>query len=194
MNVVAFIYAYRYWALPIATFFEGPIVMTLVGFLVGLGYFSFWPALLLMALGDLLGDIAWYSLGYYGASKLIEKIGRFFSLTEEKMERTKVIFNRHQAKIILISKITMGFGLAVPVLITAGISKIPLKKFIMLNLIGGLIWTAFLMFLGYTLGNIYLVVEKGLRNAFIITAVIFIVAALYGFSRYWRRRAMQNKL
>jgi membrane protein DedA with SNARE-associated domain len=88
----------------------------------------------------------------------------------------------------------MGFGLAAPILVTAGISKVSLKKFIIINLIGGFIWTAFLMLLGYLFGNIYLLVSEGLKIGFIALIIILISALLFGFSKFLRSEVLKNKI
>lgn len=194
MEILTSLYAYRYLGIFLGTIIEGPVIMTAVGFLVGLGHFNFWLAYILMILGDLVGDIGWYYVGYFGAKKFIEKFGRFFGINDESMEKVKVLFQKHHNKILLLSKVTMGFGLAAPILVTAGISKVPIKKFIILNLIGGFIWTAFLMALGYFFGNIYLLVSEGLKVGFIALIVILISALLFGFSKFLRSEVLKNKI
>jgi membrane protein DedA with SNARE-associated domain len=82
----------------------------------------------------------------------------------------------------------------VPILVTAGISKVSIKNFIILNLIGGFIWTAFLMTLGYFFGNIYLLISEGLRVGFITGIVILTSALLFGFSRFLRNEVLKNKI
>ena len=66
---------YRYLILfPLAAV-EGPIVALLVGFLISLGYFQFFPAFGIMILGDLIPDSFYYYLGRFGNKKnLIEKM------------------------------------------------------------------------------------------------------------------------
>jgi membrane protein DedA with SNARE-associated domain len=194
METLAFLYMYRYPALFVGAFFEGPIIMAATGFLVKLGYFNVILAYILLILGDLAGDVAWYYLGYFGANNFISKFGRFFGITEKIFERVKSIFSRHHAKIIFFSKITMGFGLAVAILTTAGISKVPIKKFIILNLLGGFIWTAFVMTLGYFFGSVYLLISESLRIGFIIGVGLLVSFALYGFSRFLRQEVLKNKI
>jgi membrane protein DedA with SNARE-associated domain len=194
MDILASLYIYRYLGIFLGTIIEGPVIMTAVGFLVKLGHFNFWLAYILMVLGDLVGDIGWYYAGYFGAKNFIEKFGRFFGINKESMEKVKTLFYKHHSKILLLSKITMGFGLSAPILVTAGISKVPIKKFIILNLIGGFIWTAFLMTLGYFFGNIYLLISEGLRVGFIALVIILVSALLFGFSKFLRSRVLKNKI
>lgn len=194
MEIIASLYAYRYIGLFLGSFFEGPIVMAAAGFLIKLGYFKILPAFSMLLLGDLLADVAWYYVGHFGARKFIYKFGRFFGVTESAMEKVKVMFHKHHNKILIFSKVTMGFGIAVPILVTAGISKVPIRRFILLNLLGGLVWTAFIMTLGYFFGNIYIVISDSLKVGFIVGVGILLAAILFGFSKFLRSEVLKNKI
>jgi membrane protein DedA with SNARE-associated domain len=76
----------------------------------------------------------------------------------------------------------------------AGMSKVPLKKFVVLNFLGGLVWTAFLMSLGYVFGNIYQQVSEGLRIATIVFYLVIFLLAIQGFSRYMRKKINEKNL
>ena len=49
----------------------------------------------------------------------------------------------------------MGFGFAVVTLMVAGMLKVSFKRYVVINLFGGFIWTAMLLVIGYFFGNIY---------------------------------------
>lgn len=179
---------YRYpIAYPLAIV-EGPILMMVSGFLVHLGFFDFWPIYFILMAGDLTGDIFWYKLGEHGARSLIDKYGRFLNLTEENVERAERFFHDHQGKILFISKITMGFGFALATLVAAGAARIPFKKYMTINFLGQFIWTGFLMGIGYFFGQLYVVVDKSLRWAVIIAAIVIVGVVAFGFSKYMRKR------
>lgn len=194
MEIVTSLYAYRYIGLFLGAFFEGPIIMAAAGFLIKLGHFKVLPAFSMLLLGDLLADITWYYIGHFGARKFIQKFGRFFGVTENILEKVKKLFQRHHNKILLFSKVTMGFGVAVPILITAGISKISIRRFILLNFLGGLVWTASIMTIGYFFGNIYILISDSLKIGFIIGVGIMLAAILFGFSKFLRTEVLENKI
>lgn len=167
---------------------EGPVVMLLSGFLVRLGLFSFVPLYLVLIAGDLTGDVIWYWVGRRGAEPLIRKYGRFLSLTTDNVEKAKRFFHDHQGKILFISKITMGFGFAIATLVAAGAAKVPFKKYFAINFFGEFIWAGILMGLGYFLGNLYTLVDKSLRWAFVIAMIIIGFGAVYGFGKFMRAK------
>ena len=186
--IAQWLLAFRY---PIAyplTIVEGPVVMLLSGFLVRLGFFAFWPIYLVLIAGDLTGDIVWYWVGRSGARTIINKYGRFLNLTEENVDRAEKFFHEHQVKILFISKITMGFGFALATLVAAGAAKVPFKKYLTINFIGEFIWAGILVGAGYFLGNLYTLVDKSLRIAFVVAAIVFLGLVAYGFSKFMGKR------
>lgn len=193
MNLINLLLAFKYPAVFISASFEGPVTMAAVGFLFKLGYFALWPAYIALLLGDLAGDIGWYLLGKHGAHRFVRRFGKYFDLTEEKIQNIAPLFRKHEGKILFLSKMTMGFGFAVAILFTAGMSRVPLKKFIFLNILGGLPWTALVLFLGYTFGNIYLRVSNGLHIATLAFSVAIFLLALRGFSQYMKKALLARK-
>lgn len=186
MQLTALLLPFTYPALFISAFIEGPVTMMGVGFLLKLGHFSLVPAYFSMLLGDLTGDLFWYGLGYHGAHRFIRKFGKFFSITEESTEKISSVFRRHGGKILFVSKITMGLGFSLGTLFAAGMSKVPLKKFLILNFFGGLMWTAWLMFVGYAFGDFYLRVSEIFRLSFLIFFAMIIFLGLNGLGKYLR--------
>jgi len=136
--------------------------------------------------------VVWYYIGYHGAHRFIKRFGKFFGVTEESVEKLKFLFKKHDSKIIFINKITMGFGFTLATLMAAGMSKVSLKKFIWLNFLGGLLWTGFLMMLGYVFGNIYMQISESLRVGSIVAYLVVFMLALNGFARYMRRQILKN--
>ena len=189
--IISWLLAFRYpIAYPLAIV-EGPVVMMLCGLLVRVGFFSFWPIYFILMAGDLTGDVLWYLVGRHGARSFVDNYGHFFSITEENVEKTEQFFQDNQTKILFISKITMGFGFALATLIAAGAAKVPFKKYFAINFLGQFIWTGILMGVGYFLGNLYVLVDKSLRWAFIIALILIAAGAAYGFGKFMRRK-IQN--
>ncbi len=185
-RIGAYAVAYRYGAVFLLAAVEGPMTMVAGGFLVRLGVFNLIPLYAFLLMGDLTGDIFWYWVGRTGALPFLERYGRFLSVTDEMVERVKGIFQRHGDKILFFSKITMGFGFALVTLMTAGATRIPLRRFLFLNFSGGLLWVGFLVGLGYFLGNLYSSIEVSFQSLSIGALVVVLGAALYGFSRFMR--------
>lgn len=192
--ILSWVSTYRYAILFPLALVEGPVIMTIGGVLLKLGYFSFWPLYLVLMAGDLAADIIWYAVGYYGGHRLVHRYGKYFSISDKLLAKTEAAFHRHQNKILIISKVTMGLGFALVILITAGIMRIPFKKYVLFNVLGQTVWTALLIGIGYFFGSFVIFVNEGLRLATGIAFAVIITALLYGVNRYLRQRDLQNRL
>ena len=168
--------------------------MVISGFLLKLGYFSLLPVYFVLLLGDLVGDFFWYGVGYYGARPIVRRYGHFISLNDQMLEKIEGVFKRNQNKILFISKITMGLGFALVTLITAGAIRVPLKKYAFFNIAGGVIWTAFLLSLGYWFGNIYLQIDQTFQVVFLVALASLLLLAIFGFRKYIRQRIVEDKI
>ena len=179
-------YALLFWGAII----EGPIITLTSGFLFHLKQLDFLPMFIALAGGDLLADMVWYGVGYFAAQPFIAKYGKFLGVTQEVMLTMEERFKEHQNKILIISKLTMGLGFALATLMAAGMLKVPLKKFFVINLFCGLIWTGLLITVGFFFGNIYTLVADELKVVFVIAIAI---AAIFGI-RLMHRSSRRIKI
>jgi membrane protein DedA with SNARE-associated domain len=162
--------------LPIAVV-EGPIISVICGILISQGQLNFWVVYLVVMLGDLIGDVIWYYLGYHFGYTFARKWGKRFGLTEEKISKVKEKFHTHTNFILFFSKITNGLGLALAVLFTAGLAKIPFKRYIAINIIGQCIWSGILLSIGYFFGSALNQI-KSIEGKISIVIVVVLVAFL----------------
>ncbi len=186
--------AHTYIFLFLAAIVEGPVVMTFSGFLLKMQTVSFWPVYAVLMAGDLVADSAWYLLGYSYAAPFIKKYGKWFGVQEPVVVSLAQSFKRHHVVVLLISKITMGFGFSVAVLIAAGMSRVRFRSYILLNAVGQCVWTAVLLAVGYFFGNLYVTINRGFRDLAVVVFVASIVAFLYGFSRFLRKEKLLSKI
>lgn len=175
---------YKYWLVVPAAFALGPTASLAGGFLLRLGTFSFWPLYLSLMLGELIGDIMWYWIGYRYGDRFAKRFGKYVSLSEENLEAAKNLFQRFHAAILIASKLTTGFGFAVPILFTAGLSRVNFKTYMAINFFGQFAWTAGLLALGYYTTHVYLSVQTLLGRMSLIALGIMAVALFVGYGRY----------
>lgn len=184
--------AYKYPLVFVGVIIEGPLLMIACGFFLRLGVFSFWPLYLSLVAGDLVADIAWYYIGHFFARPLLYRYGKFFGLTQEKFDKAVVLFRKYHTKILLISKLTIGLGMALATLVVAGASRVPIKAYILLNAIGEILLVAVLLSVGYFFGNVYSNIAGGFKIFFAIGAALIAVVSLYGFSRYMKNKILEQ--
>ncbi len=187
-QLVAYQTFWVYAVLVVVSFIEGPILALVCGALIKAGVLPLlYPYLALMA-GDLIGDVFWYSLGYYGGSRFVDRFGRYFSISRDQVNMIEDFFHRHTKKILIISKMTMGFGFALVTLFTAGLVRIPFKQYILLNAVGQFFWTAFLMSIGYVFGTLYLQVNGIIGKMSVVALFVLGLIAIFGIGKYFGRR------
>lgn len=192
MTLIDYLLLYKYLAVYLAAILEGPVVMAAVGFLIKLGYLQPIYAYIFLVFGDLTGDILWYYLGYFGIFSIFSDFGEFIGFKKHVSDKVAKLYRKNETKILFLSKVTMGMGFSLVVLVTAGILKVPLKKFAAINFLGGLLWTAFMVTLGYLFGSIYLTIEKGLRFGSIFISATLLIATLYSLGKFFRRKYFGN--
>ena len=127
---------FKYLLVFLITIVEGPAIMVFSGFLAKVGFLYWLPAYLALMAGDLAGDVAWYLAGRRWGMKFVDRFGRYFSLDRYSVEKVNEKFHNYKNSILLISKLTMGFGFAIVTLFGAGMAKIPFKRFLLINFLG----------------------------------------------------------
>lgn len=189
-NLALWLESSKYVLLIVGTIIEGPVVMMVSGFLYGLGQFALFPMYLALVFGDFIADIGWYCLGRFGTRHTIFKYGHYLGLTPELLEMMEGRFHKYHQKILIISKLTMGMGFAFIVLIVAGIFKVPFKNYVFLNLVGGFIWTALLVTVGYFVGNVFLIIPNSLKVIFVIFIFVAIIMGLRYATKYLKKQSI----
>jgi len=167
---------------------EGPVLSMIFGVFIRLGLFPFWPVYFALMGGDLLGDAFWYHIGKYFGHAFVRKFGKYFSVTEENIAKLTAVFYKYKNSILFISKITTGFGFAIGTLITAGLAKIPFKRYILINFLGQFIWSGMLIAVGYYFSHLYIEFNNWLLRLSLFAFLAVLIAAFFGFRKYMREK------
>lgn len=151
--VIAWLDASKYFLLFAGSYLEGTGIILTGGYLWHEGLVAFWPAYVALMMGDFLSDLMWYFIGYFAARRFILRWGHVLNFTPVVMEKVERRFRKHHSWILVVSKLTMGFGLAVATLMTAGMMRISLVRYITINLLCGIVWVMAVMIAGYYFGD-----------------------------------------
>jgi membrane protein DedA with SNARE-associated domain len=172
-----FLHLLPYWGYPlmfVLMFFEGPFATMIAAFLASQGLFNIGIVFVLSVLGDVLGDIGLYHIGYYGGSHIIEKVQKFLKISDTAVEKLKNKFHQNSGKLIFYVKSTTGLSYITFTL--AGALRMKLLKFIKYSILGGLVWSGLLVFLGYFFGYAAAQVSLYIKYAGIAVFVVAILA------------------
>lgn len=176
-GAIGFLVAAKYPLIFLGSFTEGTVVMLGTGILWHAGQVSFWPAYGALLLGDFLSDLMWYFVGRYGARTFMDKWGHLIGATPEVIERIQDRFHRYHTQILLVSKLSMGFGFSVATLTTAGMMHIPLSRYILINGLGGFVWVFGVLCVGYYFGNVLALIPREFQIA---AGILGLVVAFFG--------------
>ncbi len=183
---------YKYPVLGVIAFLEGPYVMMVSGFLIKTGTLSLIPAYAALFVGDFLSDSMFYYIGYFFGNGFVRRFGVFFDITEENIAKMKGIFLTHKKKILFGSKLTGGFGFALATLMTAGMVRAPFSEYLFLNFLGQFVWTALLVAIGYSFGNLYIVINNDAGRILVVVLAFITLYLLLRLSRHLGRRAAKT--
>ena len=189
-EAMAVLMQYRYLVLFPLVVFEGPIVSVLAGFLATLGIFNFFLAFFVVVTGDITGDLAHYAIGRWGRKKFIDRWGKYLGITSERVLRIEKHFEKHKIKTLLIGKISHGIG-GIP-LVAAGIARMPIGEFFLINLAATLPKSLALLLVGYFFGQAAAKINSIFEGvAFFMAGILILFFIAYYF---YRSRKNENTL
>lgn len=127
------------------------------GILASKGIFSFWGAFLIGLVGSVFCAIVIYFMGYFGGRAFIRKYGKYFFMKEEELEKSDSWFNRYGMFGALIGR---NFPIIRTLIsLPVGIMRMSFIKFLIYTTLGSIPWTLLFVYLGYALGNSWIVVS-----------------------------------
>jgi membrane protein DedA with SNARE-associated domain len=114
--------------------------------------FGAWLAMVLAGtIGYTIGSIIGWAIGIYGGRPFLERRGRWFHLSHEKLERAEQWFDRWGDWAVLIGRITPVARSFIS--IPAGVFRMPLGRYTVLTFIGSTAWCIAFAAAGYAAGT-----------------------------------------
>lgn len=175
-NIFQFLHLHGYWMMLPLMIIEGPVVTIIAAMLASLGAFNVWIVLALSILGDMIGDMILYGAGYYFGMGFVRNIGRYIGITEKLVLRMQKYFERHGGKTIFAVKSTTGLCWAA--FTAAGIVKMDFRKFIKNSFYGGVVWSSFLVAMGYFYGYLWREIHSYIKWIGWVVAIVAIITFL----------------
>ena len=171
MTLDGFLIAYgSALVLPLAVI-EGPVVSIVAGFLSAQGYFRWFWVLCLLVCGDVIGDVVYYWIGRTGSIRLAG-IGRRLGLRGGLPAALQRDLARNAVKMLFIGKWTHSIGGLV--LVGSGMLRVPILRFILVNLVATVPKSAVLFGFGYFAAGYY----PSFERHFMLTTIVLCAAGV----------------
>jgi membrane protein DedA with SNARE-associated domain len=142
------------------------------------GFGAYLAVVLAGVLGYQVGAIAGWWIGDRGGEPFVQRYGRWFHLTDAKLEKAEHWFTRWNVWAVLVGRVTPVARSFVS--IPAGVFESPFLRYNLLTLVGNTVWCLVLAAAGWALGSNWDTFHKDFR--FVEYAV---VAGIVLLAAYW---------
>mgnify|MGYP000998678534 CR=1 FL=1 len=183
-KLIALIVTYQYPLLIPLAIIEGHFLSLIVGFIARTtGLINPVLAALCIIIGNLIGDMILYWIGYHHGTRFGkrhgDKLRDRFGINDESLAKGRDLFHKHKSSILIVSKVTNGLGLAMAILITAGMMRIRFATYMFWNVIGETIWTTGLVCIGYFLGEAYRGADSIIGKVATVVGILALLALAF---------------
>ncbi|MVO98567.1 VTT domain-containing protein [Paenibacillus lutrae] len=167
-------------------------LMTFIGSLtLENGPLSFTYSWIVSYMGTMTGMMISYTVGKRLGKPFLYKVSRWIRLKPEKLERAEKWFHKHGMWAIF-------FGYFVPGLrhltcYYAGVSGIPLLRYVLFAGSGALVWCTVFLSLGHFIGENFEIVLQALHKYLGITITVLVIVGALCFLIYYILRKKANK-
>ena len=147
MEFAPLVAQYGYPAALVGALFEGETVLVLAGLFAHRGILDLPLLIALGALGGAMGDIAYFALGRRYGAGLLERFPKFAPAAK----RVHALIERFPDLAVFGIRFLYGLRTVGPAVI--GASAVSWPRFLLLNALGALVWSACWVGAGYVLGE-----------------------------------------
>ena len=137
------------------------------------GAWNFWIVVVVATLGNTLGSLVAYAIGAWGGRPFLERYGKYLLIRPHEIEIADRFFARRGAQ-------TAFFSRLLPIVRTfisfpAGVTRMPIRKFVVYSTAGAFIWSTLLVWAGVQLGNNWEEIRRALQPFDLQIAVAVVV-------------------
>jgi membrane-associated protein len=167
--LILFIVIFCETGLVITPFLPGDSLLFTAGAIAALGVLNIWLLVLILIIAAFMGDTANYSIGKLLGEKVYSK--NYKLIKKEHLIKTHIFYEKYGGKTIIIARFIPIIRTFAPFI--AGVGKMTYSKFMLYNIIGGILWVIICSFSGYFFGNMSIV-----KNNFSIVVLAIILISL----------------
>lgn len=169
----------------IGFFLPGDTLLFGAGLLAAQGVLPLHWLIIVVIVAAIVGDNVGYSIGRRTGKRLFRKKESIL-FDPEHLERAEKFYEQHGGKTIIMARFVPMVRTFAPMV--AGIGKMPRGKFLVFNIIGGVLWGAGVTLLGYWLGSSMPWLADYVSHVLIFIILASVVVALLHIFREEKNR------
>ncbi len=184
---ILFVVVFLETGIVVTPFLPGDSLLFTAGALAARGDLAVGWLFMLLLLAAVLGDTVNYSIGHLVGPRAFHGQNRFFK--REHLDRTHQFYVRHGGKTIVLARFIPIIRTFAP--FVAGIGRMSYGRFVIYNVLGGLLWTVLFVFGGYYFGNQPLV-KRHFTLVILAIIVLSLMPLVIELVQNYRRKARQT--
>ncbi len=141
--------------------------------------------------GSVVGAVVGYAIGAWGGRPILDRWGRYVGIGAADLDRADRWFERWGSWAVF-------FGRMVPLVRTfvsypAGISRMPMGRFLLFSTLGSLPWNLALISAGFVVGENYPQIEAAIKPYEYVIYAVVLAVVLVLLARWWRSKRMRGR-
>jgi membrane-associated protein len=158
----------------IGFFLPGDTLLVAAGLAASQGKFSLPGLVIAVALAAILGDNVGYSIGRRAGPRIFKKKDGIL-FRQEYLQKSEEFYEKHGGKTIILARFTPIVRTFAPVV--AGAGKMSRQRFMLFNIMGGILWAGGMSILGYSIGSRIPKLDHYIELVIVAVMVISILGA-----------------
>jgi membrane-associated protein len=164
-NLILFLIVFAETGLVVTPFLPGDSLLFAAGTFAALGSLDPVILILLLSAAAILGDTVNYWVGAYIGPRAFS--GEVRWLRREYLDRTHAFYEKHGGKTIILARFIPIIRTFAP--FVAGVGTMTYSRFLLYNVVGGVVWVTLFVLAGYYFGNLPAVRQN---FSYVILAII----------------------
>jgi undecaprenyl-diphosphatase len=191
-----------YYVLFLMTFLEtsaflgflvpGESMVVIAGLLASRGVLELGDVIWVASSGAIMGDTVGYFIGHRFGERFFLKYGKYLFFKKEYLDEAKGFFDKHGGKTVFFGRFMAWLTAFAP--IVAGVSRMPYPRFLIFNILGGIVWATTFSLLGYLVGNSWDIIKAYLGRMGILAFIIGVIIIYLYFLFTKKRRLFKEKI
>lgn len=169
------------------------LILATGGILASNGIFSLLGAFIIGIIGSVFCAIIIYAMGYFGGRPFIEKYGKYFFMKRKDIDKADEWFQKYG---LLAAFIGRNFPIVRTFIsLPLGMTKVNFFQFVLYTTLGSIPWTFAFVYVGYTLGNNWVILQNYTSRLKIPIIILISILIIYYIYRKIRLKCLQkNKI